>query len=302
METNTLGLGIKELCSTIPIKVPDTLSDDFFIAEIKDLETINKFREPHRFNGFLILYCVEGNLQIEVNLIRFDVPEGAILLTSPDNIICNVSDPSGKCTFVAMAASRDFLSRGRMDFSRLFNESLNLFQAPCIHPDQEDVALLDRYLRLIYHLSAHSGGEGISDAVSSAVISVFYFLGAIWQKYLLDAQGRTKTAPSTPRSRRVFETFIKLVGEYHTVERGMSFYADKMGLTPKYLSKQIKQLTGRSGPDWIDSFVIVEAKNLLKYSDLPVKEIVKKLNFTNSSVFHKFFKAHTEMTPSEYRR
>ena len=76
---------------------------------------------------------------------------------------------------------------------------------------------------------------------------------------------------------------------------------DKLCLTPKYLSKLIKQASGRSAPDWIDDFVILEAKNLLKYTDLAIKEIVYKLHFPNQSVFFKFFKAHTGLTPSEYR-
>ncbi len=64
----------------------------------------------------------------------------------------------------------------------------------------------------------------------------------------------------------------------------------------------VKQASGRSGPEWIDAFVILEAKNLLKYTDKPVKEIVWQLNFPNPSVFNKFFKLHTGQTPSEYRK
>jgi AraC-like DNA-binding protein len=81
----------------------------------------------------------------------------------------------------------------------------------------------------------------------------------------------------------------------------MAFYATNLGLTPKYLSKLIKQASGRSAPEWIDSFVILEAKNMLKYTDNSIKEIVYKLHFPNPSVFYKFFKAHTGMTPSQYR-
>jgi AraC-like DNA-binding protein len=81
----------------------------------------------------------------------------------------------------------------------------------------------------------------------------------------------------------------------------MAFYADKLCLTPKYLSKLIKQASGKSAPEWIDNFVILEAKNLLKYTNLAIKEIVFQLHFPNQSVFYKFFKAHTGMTPSEYR-
>jgi AraC-like DNA-binding protein len=99
----------------------------------------------------------------------------------------------------------------------------------------------------------------------------------------------------------IFEHFLQLVSEYHTKERNMAFYAERLCLTPKYLSKLVKNVSGRSAPDWIDSFVILEAKNMLRYSDASIKEIVYNLNFPNQSVFYKFFKANTGMTPSEYR-
>ena len=97
------------------------------------------------------------------------------------------------------------------------------------------------------------------------------------------------------------ERFLALVTEYHNKERGVAFYADKLCITPKYLSKLIKQATGRSAPDWIDAYVVLEAKNLLRYSGKSIKEIVQDLNFPSQSVFYKYFKSHTGLTPSEYR-
>ena len=92
------------------------------------------------------------------------------------------------------------------------------------------------------------------------------------------------------------------ITQYHSEQRNMAFYADKLFLTPKYLSKLVKEASGRSGPQWIDAYVILEAKNLLRYSDDSIKEIVYKLNFQSASVFNKFFKLHTGMSPSEYRK
>lgn len=99
----------------------------------------------------------------------------------------------------------------------------------------------------------------------------------------------------------IFDQFIKLVSEYHTEQRNVGFYAQRLNLTPKYLSRIIRDASGRSAPEWIDDYVILEAKNLLKYSGLAIKEIVYKLNFPSQSVFYKFFKSHTGMTPTEYK-
>ena len=124
-------------------------------------------------------------------------------------------------------------------------------------------------------------------------------VAGVWSERLEEV--RNTTSQTTSRSRMIFDQFIKLVSEYHTKYRNVGFYADKLCLTPKYLSKLIKTASGRSAPEWIDAYVILEAKNLLKYSDITIKEIVYRLNFPNQSVFYKFFKARTGMTPSDYR-
>jgi AraC-like DNA-binding protein len=106
----------------------------------------------------------------------------------------------------------------------------------------------------------------------------------------------------TARSQATVDRFIRLVTEHHMTEHYLQFYANELEITPKYLSKLVRDVTGRSAPDWIDSFLVLEAKNMLKYSDLAIKEIVFKLNFPDQSSFYKFFKLHTGMIPSEYRK
>ena len=138
------------------------------------------------------------------------------------------------------------------------------------------------------------------EILGALVTSFTYGTMDIWTRRIDMAREADPT--STARVKQLFERFMALVTEYHCTERGMAFYADKLCLTPKYLSRLVKQASGRSAPAWIDSFVILEAKNMLKYSDRTIKEIVYALHFPNQSVFYKFFKAHTGLTPSEYRK
>lgn len=81
----------------------------------------------------------------------------------------------------------------------------------------------------------------------------------------------------------------------------MGFYADQLHITPKYLSSVIKEVSGRSAVEWIDRYVILEAKALLRYSGLSIQEIAYELNFSTQSFFGKYFKHHTGMSPSEYK-
>ena len=185
------------------------------------------------------------------------------------------------------------------DFNKVFQESLILLKNPCITLNEADLALAENYFTLAREVVL-SDKENKKEMLGSLVTSFTYMVMDVCTRALNEA--RKAQTPSSARVNLLFERFIALVTEYHNTERGVAFYADKLCLTPKYLSKLVKQASGRSAPAWIDSFVILEAKNMLKYSDKAIKEIVYALHFPNQSVFYKFFKAHTGMTPSEYRK
>ena len=86
-----------------------------------------------------------------------------------------------------------------------------------------------------------------------------------------------------------------------TCSRSVGFYAGQLNLTPKYLTTIIRKTSGRTAVQWIDDYVVLEAKNLLKYSTMSIQEISYYLNFPNQSFFGKYFKNHTGMTPTAYR-
>lgn len=105
------------------------------------------------------------------------------------------------------------------------------------------------------------------------------------------------------KSRRIgyVHDFMQLVTRYHTKERSVGFYADKLYISPKYLSLIIKETTGKSAAQWIDEYVILEAKNMLRFSGKNIQQIAYDLNFTNQSSFGKFFKHLTGMSPTEFQ-
>jgi AraC-like DNA-binding protein len=85
-------------------------------------------------------------------------------------------------------------------------------------------------------------------------------------------------------------------------EKRVSWYAKQLCITPKYLSESVKQVSRRTPNEWIDNYVILEARVMLKDSALSIKEIAQQLHFPNQSFFGKFFKEHVGMSPSKYRK
>ncbi len=283
--------------------VNDNLSDDLFIAEMHYESKMDIIEYPCRFHGYMAFFCIKGEFEVEINLKKFTIRKDSMFIYTPGNIVrvTNI-DPREKESvhFVVVAISEDLMSSTRFDFSKLYNESLRLLESPCVVINENERELYRKYFDLIQEVSKMRM-PNMRESVTALISSIFYLMGAMWTDRLTAAKKNGGDEMST-RSKIVLEDFLLLVRDYHTKERSLSFYADKLYLTPKYLSKLIKSVSGKSAHEWIDSFVILEAKNLLKYSDMSIKSIVYELNFPNQTTFYRFFKTKTGMTPSEYRK
>ena len=306
LSLQTINIG--RIKSLTPIVDEYALGNDFIIGEVsgrrveKSEILLSMLRYPFRFDGFIIFFLRRGHFRVDLNLNTFELKEHSVLMVVPGNIVKLSSPVDSRLAdteLIFVLVSREFMSGIRFDFNKIFQEGLHMLDNPCISLDGDDLKLAEDYFNLALTIVASHNNNKL-EVMGSLLTSFLYVLVDFWNARLCVAQ--KQESRSSARLNQVFERFIALVTEYHTSERGMAFYADKLCLTPKYLSKLVKQATGRSAPDWIDSFVILEAKNMLKYSDKTIKEIVFALHFPNQSVFYKFFKAHTGMTPSEYRK
>lgn len=100
------------------------------------------------------------------------------------------------------------------------------------------------------------------------------------------------------------DTFIKLIRlieKYYMQERGVAFYADKLCLSPKYLSALSKSVCGYTVQELFFRAIIRKSIFWLKNTNKSVQEISDDLNFPNASFFGTFFKKQTGLAPSYYR-
>ena len=309
MENEALQtIDIRRILSLAPVIDEYSLGTDFILGEVsgkrveKSQAVLSMLKYPVRFDVYIIFFLRSGHFTIDLNLNSYEVKPLSLLVNVPGNIIKLTSyeeDHIGDAQLYFVLVSKELMSGIRFDFNKVYQESLSLLKNPCITLSEADIALAECYFTLAREVVL-SDKENKKEMLGSLVTSFTYMAMDVCTRALNEA--RKAQTPSSARVNQLFERFIALVTEYHNTERGMAFYADKLCLTPKYLSKLVKQASGRSAPAWIDSFVILEAKNMLKYSDKTIKEIVYALHFPNQSVFYKFFKAHTGMTPSEYRK
>lgn len=278
------------------------LTEDIVMVDAGPGMAASIFKYPCRFDGYALFYCRKGHFQIDVNLTSFEVGEGSLLIYSPGNIVkvnSDSRDSDGEPDYAIIALNREIVSGLRFDFSKMLEESISLLNNPCIDMRPDERAILRNYYLLLNSIR-RSDVPNTKEAIVSLAASACHLLGGIWTANI--AEARSRQSPQSVRSKLIFENFLALVTQHHASQRNVSFYADKLCLTPKYLSKLVRVVSGRSAPEWIDSYVILEAKNMLKYSDISIKEIVFRLHFPDQSSFYKFFKSRTGMIPSEYRQ
>lgn len=310
MENTLQTIGIPQILALSPYIEEHSIGSDFILGEVSGRRVesnraiLDMLKYPVRLDGYVIFFLKkgDGSFQLGFNLDTYEIHERSLLITAPGNIIRLSAYDENKIAdseLIFALLSKDFVSNIHVDFDKTLQAAVRFLESPCLTLNAEQLDIASDYFTLARKI-IHSQMDNKREIISSLLTSITYLAVNLWRNEIASAKERQDM--SSLRVNQTYEQFIALVSQHHNKERGMAFYADKMHITPKYLSKIIKQASGRSGPDWIDSFVVLEAKNLLKYTDKPVKEIVWQLNFPTPSVFNKFFKKHTNLTPSEYRK
>jgi AraC-like DNA-binding protein len=128
------------------------------------------------------------------------------------------------------------------------------------------------------------------------MLAMFYDLGDVIYRFKQVKKVRVT------RGDIIFTQFIKLVEDNCKRERRVSWYAQQIGITPKYLSEMVKQVSCKTPNEWIDNYVTLELRVILKNTTRNIKEIAKEMNFPNQSFLGKYFKEHVGMSPSRYRK
>ena len=106
---------------------------------------------------------------------------------------------------------------------------------------------------------------------------------------------------SIKRKEEILYSFLTLVEANFHKHRDVTFYAQQMCISPKHMSSIVKTVSGRTASEWIDSYVILEAKLLLRNTAMTVQEISAMLNFPDASFFGKYFRRLTGTTPRKFR-
>lgn len=234
--------------------------------------------QPYRLPEGRILWVTEGSADIELTLEEYHFEKGDILLFAPETIM------------ELKSCSDDYNMMGIM-----FKENIPVSENIILHASETDWNETLGLANVLWDIAHRMPFRRETvDYLLSAIISDIQTLYHIKQE--------SAPVQRVIRKEQLFSRFKNLVNEHCSRHRTISFYADKLALTPHYLSTLIARISGHSVMYWVNRATLIQAKVLLKNKDMLVGEVADRLNFPSQSAFGTFFKRETGMTPGEYQK
>lgn len=264
------------------------------IAFIDNVKEIPEIKFPARFDIAIFALALKGEARLSINLKEYTIKPNGLILIAPNSIILK-QEKSEDFAAIYIAVSSELMNSMSVGMPGQLNVFLYIQEHPVTLLKEEEVTLLKDYYSFVRKQIQLENKTYIREITYHLVSSLFYEILNIIDRYQPDVQ------ISQSRQKELFERFLHLLKENYKVNRSVTFYADKLCITPKYLSALSKGLTQLTASEWIDRCVILEAKGLLKGSSKTIQEISDELNFPNQSFFGKYFKNHTGLSPKDFR-
>lgn len=266
----------------------DRLEQDIVVLE--DVNTVPILNTEYHTHYYYIGMCLSGRALGQYNYRATDFKAGDICWIMPDHVISHsyVSDDYRVLSvYISKSLYQQFMERG----------SLGKFYYPLrtvilsLKPEQfQVIADAFRLIGKLAQLELPQRNELLS--------SMCHIIATLGDEFI--RQQHPDYPQRQSKNEELFERFYESLVENYKVSHEVAFYAREFCLTPKYFATVIKKTTGIAASEWINRYIIVEAKWLLR-TQKTIQQIAYQLGFSEQASFSRFFKMNTGMTATEFR-
>ena len=279
--------GVLSIPGKVAIFKFSDLKDHFAARSVLD--------SPRKFIFQLLVRHFAGSAKIKVDMVEYDLSEPINLIRVMSGQILMVEHISDDFDGVVVIMSNSFVESMLV----YMNNALPFYVATssnCVkHLNNSEVDLSDMFLKAIAQVLRNQTNPYLDRVLQHVLMAIFYSSEEIRNQ--LETESGAYTSADA-----ISKEFMRLVKDNFRSERQLQFYADKLCITPRYLSRVVKECTGSSAADWIERYVVLEARALLKSTSMTIQQISDELNFPSQTFFGKYFKRRVGMSPKLYRR
>lgn len=268
------------------------LDDDMIVGD--DISLFPLVEGTHRVDGILLMLCRTGRMGYVVDGHPREALAGDAVIVTERHTTSSVElSDDFTAVYVVMSVAFFYDSmRNVSDLSALYIFSRN---NPVVHLSEAEVDVFANWVSLLRQKLAAEDNHYRRELVRSLFIAMLYDMSdVIWRRQEAHAKRRS-------RADQAFMEFIQLVEANYTRQRAVAWYAERLGLSAKYLAILISKASGRPPGAWIDRYVTLDIRLMLRDTRMSIRDIAEKMNFANQSILGKYFKERVGVSPRAYR-
>lgn len=277
--------------NNIPVNVSDILSQDFCVFRHIKAPMLVGLVNPIKFSAFASIFLTAGSCKVDINLITYKI-EAPSIINIRINDILQIKEVSQDIDTSFMVFSQPLANAIFMNIKNVGSTTDSSVFRVISLGDGLDSHYLDFYDNM-YEYTLGDNAEFVFNYALHSILAFYYRYG---YKAVSD-----KEAWLIETSHRIADGFISLVQNHFKTERFLDFYAGKLGISAKHLSRTLKNSTGFTAVEWIERYVTLEAKVLLTSTNMTIQQISDTLHFPSQSAFGKYFKKCVGMSPKSFR-
>lgn len=272
--------------------------DLVLITNIADLTRGNSTK-AYQLELVAMVFCTQGKAQVRINGQEYSVQKDNMMIITPMSIVEDLMiSPDFVCYALGLSYNSIQHTMSAVAGRRMWDIRTYLVKNPVISLGEDGQQVGKAYKELLTLKLKYKNETFYKEIMHSLFDCLFYELASMIQPMVDDAP----LDEGVKQGDLLCKRFLELIAKNEGRERSVAFYADKLCVTPKYLSTVTKEASGKTALEWIHLNAIESIKRQLKYTDKTIKEIAESMNFPNLSFFGKFVRTHAGMSPTEFRK
>ncbi len=243
--------------------------------------------------ALLLVRC--GSVDVELDLKHYKLEAGSLFVVFPEQVV-RAKNVSENFDPMCIACSKNMIDELIIRFDDTTRLILKIRENPLIQLERVEFEQMKDSFEFLKK-------KFETTDMNSCRLQILknYLIGLLYECIGMRSES-AMTDVVKSRGQVLFSQFIDLVVEHHREQHSVKFYADELGITPKYLSAVAEEQTGKNAKRWIDEHIALDAKVLLRSSSRDIQKVSKILNFPDVSFFGKFFKRLVGVSPKAYRK
>lgn len=254
-------------------------------------EIVSRF--PMRMTSSCLMIVVQGEVKFCVNFRDFVASGGSCAFINEGTIIENaVFNPSSRVILLSFVPG-NFPAMGN-DHQRNVHR-LYALQVALVELREKHIDMLKSVYGLLRTILTDQAFASNRDIMAANCIDL---MGNIIEQGVTN---NTQLETKTSRKDEIVARFLESVNKHYREHRELSFYANELCLSLKYMSHVVYGQTGRHPSQWIKDYVILDAKTMLRSGRYTVQQVADELHFPNQSFFGKYFKEAVGVSPKKWK-